>query len=312
MTNTHAIGAFEITKAARKRQTSQYAAPLLFNLTIFALALAQPSCTHNAARKQKLETKLIEAARINNQAASDALNLQPTGRRDEHTATALEFVAQNERVLGAPSQPLSVEPILAERRLPSNSPSNDPALPPGPERRRVGDLFESQNSLLRERRRLADKLEELGARQESQRNARISLWTRLFTFVAGPLGLMVGLLVLVPAAAPILGRLLAWVVGKLPVMAGYIGVVGTKAFDATVRGIELFKNNSGLGAGPSTSKPSPPLMDRAGDGNRASQLAQPKGVGDGVPPIEQLSTALSRSMDGEHKALVRERKRQLP
>lgn len=266
----------------------------------------QASCTHYAARKLKVDAKLIEAARVNNQAARDALHLQPTDRRDEHTATALEFAAQNERVLGSPAIPLPIEPILAEKQA---NPPGASGLRQGPAQQGVSELFQSQNGLVREQRRLEDRLITMGEVHEVRRNSKISFWTRLISFLAGPFGLLIVLLVAFPAAAPILGRLLAWLVGKLPALAGYIGVVGTQAFDATVRGIERFKSNSGLDAGPGT--PKPPASGPAAGGNGTDRFVENQGAADGVPPVEQLAAALSRSMDGEHKALVRERKRKL-
>ena len=247
---------------------------------------------------------------MNNQAACDALHMQPTDRRDEHTATALEFVAQNERVLGSPDLPLPIEPILAERRAQTNTPTGDPDLRQGPARRQLNELFESQNRLVQEQRSLEEKLITMGERHEAQRNAKISFWTRVVSLAVGPVGLLIALLLIFPAAAPVIGRLLAWAVGKLPALAGYMGVVGTKAFDATVRGIERFKNNSGLDAGLSTSK-TPAAKDHTAGDNNMDRLIEPQGAEAGVPPIEQLSTALSRSMDLEHKALVRERKKKI-
>lgn len=78
-------------------------------------------------------------------------------------------------------------------------------------------------------------LMELGAQYEAEKNK--SLWRRIKTSIIGTLGLggLVALCIFCPAVIPILTRALAWLVAKVPQLAGALGVVGKDAFDAVVK-----------------------------------------------------------------------------
>ena len=292
-------------------------------LCVGALVLTT-GCTHYADRHRKADAKLWDAAQVNNQAAVDALNLQPTPRRDGYTELARAFLEQNERVLGAPVEPVDVASLVSEQenvaketgeRRVESSPSGEGhaaavlaeasaksavdtlaresayRLPP-----QVKALFSGQNQAVREQRRVTAKLEAMGERAEAKRNARISFWSRLTALIAVPAAGMIALLVFVPVAIPIVGRVLAWLVGRLPSLAGWIGVVSTKAFDATVRGIEHFKTK--LGTPPSSSA----------DGTAAGLAPALAANSVGPAAVEILHSSLSGAMDAEHKRLVRRRK----
>jgi hypothetical protein len=79
----------------------------------------------------------------------------------------------------------------------------------------------------------------------------------------------------------LLGRLLAWCVGRFPSLASKLGVVATEAFDSVVRGVENFKSTALSNDGHSTVS------------------------------AENLHASLSREMDAAHKELVRTRKTDL-
>jgi hypothetical protein len=74
-------------------------------------------------------------------------------------------------------------------------------------------------------------------RKTNQKNK--SLWRRIKTAVASTLGLggLVALCIFCPAVIPILTRTLAWIIGKIPQLAGALGVVGKDAFDAVVKAV---------------------------------------------------------------------------
>lgn len=249
-----------------------------------ALSLFATGCTHRAATRQKLETKLIEAARVNNEAARQALELQPFTHRDACSEAARAFVSQNERVLGSPVRRLPVaEMITRVEQARSNAQTNGVTAAPGIvlQRAVAGALrepFAAQDRVLREQREVVGRLVGMGAEAESARNTRISFWARWVGRLTLPVAGLIALMIFMPAVIPVLGRLLAWLVGKLPTLAGYVGVVSTNAFDATVKGIEAWKQTSAAGQPP----------------------------GDTQQPV--LLNALSQSMDGSHKALVRVRR----
>lgn len=261
--------------------------PVMFLLAAaILLNLLSTGCTYRAAKRQKLDARLVEAARVNNEAARQALDLQPSTNRDACSDTARAFVSQNQRVLGSPVHPLPVPEILAQvEQARSNAQSNNLSIAPGIAlQTAVSDAlrepFSAQDRMLGQQRAVVERLTQMGAEAESTRNEKISFWARWIGRLTLPVAGLIALMVFVPAAIPILGRLLAWLVAKLPTLAGYVGVVGTNAFDATVKGIETWKQSSAAG-----------------------QTAGP-----GATQSAALLNALSQSMDGSHKALVRARR----
>ena len=133
------------------------------------------------------------------------------------------------------------------------------------------------------------------------RNQRITRWTKFGVWGTTLIGGAVALFVFCPIALPICGRLLAWLVGKIPSLASAFGVVSVKAFDSVLRGIEKAKeakNNPGN----SPVAPTVPVANTfsTGDSRRGQENW-----------IHQLHNHLSREMDAAHKALVRARKTKL-
>ncbi len=207
----------------------------------------------------------------------DTLGLQPADHRDGHTTLALQLAREDQRIEGLPLDPIAVAPLLN----PTNAVARARAA------QDLRDRLASIEPLLRKERRAAERLQELGERHEAEQNA--ARWRR-FKWGGGLtviLGGLVALLILVPAAAPILGRILAWVAGKLPSLAGALGVVSVRAFDAVVNGIERARGEDQGPAG----------LSNDGAGPRP-----------GFVGWTALESSLSREMDASHKALVRVRK----
>jgi hypothetical protein len=92
---------------------------------------------------------------------------------------------------------------------------------------------------------------------------------------------------------PIAGRVLGWMVGKLPGLASALGVVSVRAFDAVVRGIERTRSKGGAADAPTIAV--------ANSGRSDSRR-------DSATFLPDLELNLSREMDAAHKALVRSRK----
>lgn len=67
---------------------------------------------------------------------------------------------------------------------------------------------------------------------------RKSWWKKVFGWVTGTLGVggLIALCLLCPALLPVLGSAMAFIVSKVPVLAGFLGGVGKSAFDAVVKG----------------------------------------------------------------------------
>jgi hypothetical protein len=265
--------------AARAKPRLAVSCAWLFGSVLLWLAAA--GCTHLAAKQRKVEAQLAEESRVLTTAVVDTLNAQPSTNRDAYTATALSLATQDQRLEGLPQEPLEVKPIIAEAqaRLEDGG-AIDPMTTP----RTVEQRFAKQNQALAEARRLSAALEERGRVAEQQRNQRLRRWTRWLSFGGLGLGGLAALLVFVPAAIPVLGRLLGWLVSRLPALAGAAGVVGVKAFDAVVRGVERFKQ---------------------------ARAAAPAPTAPNAPPgaeVQELLDCLRREMNSRQKALVRRRR----
>ena len=220
------------------------------------------------------------------------MQLQPPHTRDVYSATALKLARQDQRIEGLPLQPLDA-PVL----------TSSPEVPATKEAwANLRAQFRHQDRLIAEHRKVSAKLEEMGAAHETERNNRILSWTKWVSGSLLSVGGLIALFVFFPFALPLAGRFLAWIVAKLPSLAGALGVVGTQAFDSVVRGIERaresasggeFLNNQSSGVAPAVS------------------IAEGTSRRHSVASESPLALSLSRSMDAHHKALVRSRKHAL-
>lgn len=246
---------------------------------IVALAMLAPllftGCAMQGRARARATQHVLESARQNNQAVSESLELRP-GPPDVHTRLAHALASQNERLLGAPREPLNV-PALVEQARDPQDPHATNATNTTAAALRVHDtlapVFAEQNRAFARQQDATARLVDRGLASEAAHNARLSFWARWTARLGLPLAALIALLVFVPALIPVLGRLLAALVNWLPSLAGHVGVVGSRAFDATVRGIEQWKTSASTPDAQST------LLD-----------------------------SLSRSMDAAHKQLVKQRK----
>jgi hypothetical protein len=224
---------------------------------MLTVATLTSGCTHFASKRSKARSELEEHSRALTTAVVDSL--QAHTNRDPNTEFALRLAREDQRIEGLPLEPIQVteldEPELRER-------------------------FARIERLISQARRSEERLLQMGAIQEQEKNrlrARRAKWITSGSLLVGG---VVALFVFMPAALPIAGHLLGWLVGKIPSLASALGVVSVKAFDAVVRGIERSK-----GAG----------TDRFSNGTPDSAF-------------EKLELNLSREMDSSHKNLVRSRK----
>lgn len=237
------------------------------SILFFCIVLMVGGCTHHASDLRSSDKKvnandalLKEESRALTTGALDSLSYAPT---NPPTDLAKKFLRRDQQIEGMPAKRIDVEAILAGQA------------------KAIADLdarFIKIDALLDERirleienKRLTDALVEMGQKYEAERNK--SIVRRLYGWLGfgGTIAAILALFVFFPPAIAIAGRLLAWIVTKLPGLASFVGVVGTKAFDATVRGVEKAKT----------------------------------ALGDKVPALE---AELGRSMDDAHKKLVRARK----
>jgi hypothetical protein len=97
------------------------------------------------------------------------------------------------------------------------------------------------SAILVERDRLQAQLLEMGAKYEAERNT--SIVRRFWRWCIGTSGLTAIILICVffPAAMPVFGRIIGWVVGRLPTLAHYVGLVGVEAYKRAVTTVQEVK-----------------------------------------------------------------------
>jgi hypothetical protein len=250
-----------------------------------AIAVAVPGigCTHVAKTRANTEMRLAEHSRTYTAAVVDALQLQPTERRDAFTQAALDFAEEDQRIEGLPAEPVEVAQLLGVN---TNLPPEVVAQQREKARRDLAERTAEVRALVAKERRAEDRLLAFGERYEAARNEQRVTWLKRGTTLTLILAGFVVLAISFPAAVPLAGRVLAWLVGKIPALAGSVGVVSVKAFDAVVKGIEQTRTANVSG-------------ERFG--NHVGQVPAVAMQGD-------LNANLSREMDAAHKALVRQRK----
>jgi hypothetical protein len=238
------------------------------------LTLLAAGCTHVASKRAKIHSQLEEHSRALTTAVVDSLQLQPPEQRDHYTEFALRVAREDQRVEGLPLEPIPVEPFVRTNEINSCI-----------TRRAERDLsvrFAEIEKLIAAEKRQADRLIAFGETHEEAQNRTRALWAKWIGSGSLLIGGLVALCVFVPAAIPILARILGWLVSKIPALAGAVGVVSVKAFDAIVKGIERTKSEAS-----GVSRMTNESTDTSSD---------------------KLHLNLSREMDAAHKALVRSRK----
>lgn len=194
--------------------------------SLCAIISLNSGCTYLASKSTRLNKSMTEAGRMNNTAAAEALNTQPSTNRDAHTEIARLFVEQNRRVLGEPAKPFAVLPLIQSNAQAQVS---------------LQHQFDDQNKVVAQERKTQEKLLDYGVKYEEARNARISWWTKWISIFGGTIGGIIALCVFVPVVIPLLFRLLTWVVGKIPTIGSWLGVVGYDAYKRAVVGIQECK-----------------------------------------------------------------------
>jgi hypothetical protein len=260
------------------------------NAVLAAGLLAGLGCTHLAKSRSKAKHQLEEQSRALTTAVVDTLQLEPPQERNSHGALALQLAREDQRIQGLPELPIQVEPLLGI--FPSNTP---PVVAERTQKKASAGLekrFGEIEKVLRREHASEERLEEFGKAYEAEKNNQRLRWFKLFGSGSLLIAVAVAICVFFPAAIPILGRILAWLVGKIPALAGAAGVVSVKAFDAVVKALERTKTEKASEAPSQAPLANQRFPDLSATGNL----------------LETLHLNLSREMDAEHKALVRTRK----
>jgi hypothetical protein len=244
----------------------------------------------------RVESNLAEESRRLTSAVVDALQLQPAEQRDVYSSTALHFARQDQRIEGIALDPIDVPVLLGIGAVAPEAKAEAEA--------RLAEEFARTNQQLKKRELLKSELISAGVAAEEEHQRKVRFWAKFAGVATLPIAALIALFVFVPAAMPIFGRVLAWLVGKLPSLAGAFGVVSVKAFDAVVKGIERSRQQTGesiSGAAPTGSTSTFP-NEEAGASRRGADDYSGPGW------LSGLELNLSRSMDQAHKTLVQRRK----
>jgi hypothetical protein len=211
----------------------------LMALTLFA----GQGCTHVGGKMEKArvalenhEEVLKEESRALTTGVVDALALAP---KSPETELAKSLAVADQQIEGLPLKRLPVTEALS---------GDTNAVIVIDERVKAIEALRVENARLTEQVRVTEeKLVAMGVKFEEERNARIRFWSKWLSTGTVLIGGAVALFVFCPVALPLVGRFLGWVVGKIPALAGAVGVVGKDAFDAVVRGVgnarEAMKKN---------------------------------------------------------------------
>lgn len=218
----------------RRAGTSPYLTGrrLMLALLVPVLLFAQ-GCTHvgkkmerTRVRFEKHEEVLKEESRALTTGVVDALQMAPTS---PETDLAKSLAVADQEIEGLPLKRLPVSEALS---------GDTNAAVMIDERVKAIEALRIENARLAEDvRATEEKLVRMGVQFEAERNARLKFWTKWLSAGTLAIGGCVALFVFCPVALPIVGRLLGWAVGKVPALAGAVGVVGKDAFDAVVRGV---------------------------------------------------------------------------
>lgn len=209
--------------------------PLILLMFLFS------GCTFARHAKAVIDQKsATNATALNAQVQSlntgvvDSLSVAPT---NAPTNLALSLARKEQQIVGVPANRIDVQAILSTNTAAIES---------------LRDQFKSVDAALTDRLKLEATLREkdarlieMGAKYEAEHNQNIV--SRVWHWALSTLGVggLIALCFLCPAAIPIIARIIAWIVGQFPKLAGAIGVVSTKAFDAVVKGVENAKGAIG-------------------------------------------------------------------
>lgn len=200
-------------------------------ITLVSLALFTVSCSSVGPAAKVFNERRVEESRALTKATSDSLAAQPTDRRDKYTMLAYDMSKQNELVIGSPTNPINVGPLLSTN---DTEKAEAVAL--------LRERFEEQQKLIGQIRELEVKLQDMGTKYETERNR--SIVRRIWTWALSVFGVggLVALCIFCPAVLPIIGTIISWLVGKIPSLVSWFGVVGKGAFDSVVKGVGEFRD----------------------------------------------------------------------
>jgi hypothetical protein len=177
-------------------------------------------CTGYQRKESRVRARLEEISKQLTTAMVDVLAFAPTNRPTE---VARDLAQHNQQVQGLPMERLDAKGLISgEKKIEDG----------------LQAKYDEADKLNRLKAEYDTKLQAMGAELEKERNK--SIVRRIWSWATGTLGVagIIAACVFCPALIPILGRILGWMVGKVPSLAGAVGVVGKDAFDAVVTAVQ--------------------------------------------------------------------------
>lgn len=242
--------------------------PKRFFILVLALAFIPVGCTHYSNQIEKLDPKtqervkeLVQGAGLANAKTDAGLlvvsnwvatlhsmvlnsNLIPASLTSNlvaetfQTRRAVDVTSdQIRRAANVVGPPINDQSALIQNLLSENASLRAQAEKQSDVRRSEEATWRSEKAVLEA------KLQEYGKKYEEERNR--SIVKRVWFWATGLFGIAgaVAFFVFCPAIAlPLLGRLLGWIVAAAPAVAGWVGVVGKKAFDQVIVGVQKGKD----------------------------------------------------------------------
>ena len=239
------------------------------------------ACSFEGRKQKRLVSQVLtnnvaleEESRALTTGALDALALAPS---NPPTDLALEFLRHDQQIEGVPIIRIDVEGILATNRQARAE--------------LAARYYVQEEELIRRdelKRKLAETNEELvamGRLYEAEKNR--SIVRRIWMWSIGTFGIagMIAIGLLCPALIPLFGSLLSSVVAVVPKLASAFGVVGKKAFDGVVQGVENVRHSL--------------KKDEENDGRRTYSSKE---------VLKILGTEIEKATDANHRQLIRARK----
>jgi hypothetical protein len=191
-----------------------------------AACLTLSGCTYFERKNAKLEAPMTELSRQFTTAIVDVLTVAPTNRE---TWVALDLARHDQQIEGLPLHPFDAAKLLDADKA---------------EFEALQASYAKAEKLRVAKAKYEGQLQAIGSQAETDRNK--SIFRRVWLSITGTIGIggFIAVCFFCPALIPILGRILAWVVGKVPSVAGAVGVVGKDAFDAVVTGVENYRKRA--------------------------------------------------------------------
>lgn len=200
---------------------------------VFIFLFLLMGCSHNWQDKVEYSNEISEANRQNNAAILDTVESIPQeeeGTLSEEIDLIKVLSKENEALIGSPVKPIDVRNLISDNKQIREKAYKYLEKSQGHNRELLGKLR------LTER-----KLEILGREKELENNK--SVWAKLvasFGFF-GAIATIVAACVLCPALIPVFGMILKGIIGAIPSVISFFGVVGSGLVRNIVAGISSIK-----------------------------------------------------------------------